>query len=141
VDPRSVNPFLSDSALKAGSHHFNGDTAASTYLMPDSSRMGFNFINSLKKISTGADFLGTFPTTKKDAKGAAGNLVQLRDKWVIMVIIGLLTFAGLLNLFFGPDIKSVVQSFYNKRSISQSDREAGLINSWAFIGLILLFCL
>jgi len=43
--------------------------------------------------------------------------------------------------FLGKDIKNVLQSFYSNHALSMSDREGNLINSQAFIGLFLLFCL
>jgi len=50
-----------------------------------------------------------------------------------------LIYTALLNLFLGNDIKSVLQSFYDKHALSHVDKEGGLINSWAFIGLFILF--
>lgn len=97
-------------------------------------------MDSIKQPGTQASLFYA-PSSRRNARGYTGNLKQYRDPWVIAVIIGLLFYTGLLNVFFSSDIRSIARSFYNKHAISQNDKEAGLINSWAFIGLILLFCL
>ena len=71
----------------------------------------------------------------------SGFVRNARAPWIITVVLGLLVFTGLLNAFLGNEIKSVLQSFYNKQAISQTDKEGGLINSWAFVGLFILFSL
>ncbi|MEO6979674.1 MAG: DUF4271 domain-containing protein [Mucilaginibacter sp.] len=70
---------------------------------------------------------------------AAGSVRQYRNPWLIITVIGLLIYTAILNLFLGKDIKMVIQSFYNKHVTSQMDKEGGVINARAFIGLFVLF--
>ena len=64
-----------------------------------------------------------------------------RDPWIVEIIIALLFYTALLNLFLGNEMRSVLQAFYNRNALSQTEKESGLINSWAFIGLFILFSL
>ena len=116
------------------------DSIVFAYLIPDSLRSNHALdsirTNSLYKILSGpSDHL------KKSAAEQRGLLRNSRSPWVIAIVLGLLVFAGLLNAFFGNDIQSILQSFYNRQAISQTDKEGGLINSWAFVGLFILFSL
>jgi hypothetical protein len=141
VDPKTVNPFLPDSVVRANHQKFLADSAALSYLIPDSARMKSGGLDSILKLTANASFLSQQGQIKIAASGKTGRLRLQRERWVIILVIGLFFYAGLLNLFFSGDLKNVVQSFYNKRSLSQTDKEAGLINSWAFAGLLVLFCL
>ncbi|MFI5140292.1 MAG: DUF4271 domain-containing protein [Sphingobacteriales bacterium] len=125
---------------KASRQKFMEDSIAMIYIVPDSMREN-QFISSIYK----NNFLGLFshpaPLLKHKTAVISGKVRNSRDPWIIAVVLGLFTFTALLNLFLSKDIKSVLQSFYNKNALSQVDKEGGLINSWAFIGLFLLFCL
>ncbi|MES2109592.1 MAG: DUF4271 domain-containing protein [Bacteroidota bacterium] len=70
-----------------------------------------------------------------------GTVRTFRNQWVLITVIGLLIYTALLNIFLGNDIKMVLQSFYSKQALAQTDKEGGLINFWAFIGLFVLFSL
>jgi len=70
---------------------------------------------------------------------STGNVRRYRNPWLIITVIGLLIYTAFLNLFLGKDIKLVIQSFYNKHVASQMDKEGGVINARAFIGLFVLF--
>lgn len=70
-----------------------------------------------------------------------GTMRVFRNQWVLITVIGLLIYTALLNIFLGNDIKRVLQSFYSKQALAQTDKEGGLINFWAFIGLFVLFSL
>ncbi len=141
VDPKTVNPFLPDSVVKANRQKFVSDSISMSYLIPDSSKMKNMAIDSILK--TGGNTLVFIPAgaSKRTVPGKGGTLRTYRERWVVAVLIGLLIYTGLLNLFFGSDLKGMLQSFYNKRSLSQTDKEAGLVNTWAFAALFLLFCL
>ncbi len=141
VDPKTVNPFLPDSVIKANRQKFIGDSIAFSYLMPDSALMKNRGLDSILKMGANAPLFQQAVPFKRTDSVKTGSIRAARDKWVMAVLIALLIYAGLLNLFFGSDIKNVLASFYNSRSLSQTDKEAGLINTWAFAGLILLFCL
>lgn len=141
VDPSTVNPFLPDSVIKANRQKFVGDSIALSYLEPDSARMKSGALDSILKMGTNLPFLQQAAGFKRTEQVGIGKIRAAREKWVMAVVIGLLLYAGLLSLFFGSDMKNILQSFYNKRSLSQTDKEAGLINTWAFAGLTLMFCL
>jgi len=141
VDPKTVNPFLPDSVVKANRQELIADSIAMSYLIPDSSRMKNHALDSILKITGNTPIFQGVMTVKRSVTGESGKIRRARDAWIVAVVIGLLIYVALLNLFFGSDLKNILQSFYNKRSHAQTDKEAGLINSWAFVGLILLFCL
>src|ERR1700733_11461131 len=50
VDPKTVNPFLPDSVVKANRQKFIEDPMAASYLIPDSSRMKNHALDSILKI-------------------------------------------------------------------------------------------
>ena len=140
----SVSPFpyrsAADSILaKKELDQYIADSISMAYLKPDPLRPN-QFIDSLWKNNL-SHFL-TVSNIKVKPKGAliTGKIRNARDPWIIWILIVLLVYIGLLNLFLSQDIRSVLQSFYNKHALSQLDKEGGLINSWAFIGLFLLFC-
>jgi len=68
-----------------------------------------------------------------------GNVRHYRNPWLIITVIGLLIYTAFLNLLLGKDINLVFRSFYNKHVASQMDKEGGVINARAFIGLFVLF--
>jgi hypothetical protein len=140
--PNLSNTQLPDSAAiaKTSKENFMADSIARVYLMPDSLAMK-EFINTIKSsniFNTGS--ISSAPLKQK-ASLTSGLVRTSRDPWIIIVIICLLIYTAFLNLFLSNDIKNVIQSFYNKQSFSQLDKEGGLVNSWASIGLFLLFCL
>jgi hypothetical protein len=141
VDPHTVNPFLPDSVVKASHQKFIGDSVAMNYLMPDSSRMKNRDLDSILQLGVNVPFLRLSAPVRRAASVGIGRLRKPHDKWLMGVVIGLLVYTALLNLFFGGELKSLLQSFYVKRSQTYTDKEAGVINTWAFVSLFLLFCL
>jgi len=140
VDPNTVSPFLPDSIVKATRQKQIQDSIVFAYLMPDSLRSNHTMdsirTNNLYKMLSGP----SAHLNKREAE-QRGFLRNARPSWIMAVVLGLLIFTGLLNAFLSNDIKSVIQSLYNKQAISQTDKEGGLINSWAFVGLFILFSL
>lgn len=63
-----------------------------------------------------------------------------RDPWVIVLIIGMLLYTAILNIALNNDVNFVLHSFFSKRVLSQAGKEDGVVSSWAFLGLFLLFC-
>jgi hypothetical protein len=68
-----------------------------------------------------------------------GHTRQTRDQWIIIIIIGLVLYAAILNIIFNKNIKNVFLSFYSKRALVQAGKDDAQINFWAFMGLFLLF--
>ena len=134
---------LTDSVVKIMTNKQQrlADSIALFYLKPDPKRED-QYITSVMHNNL-SRFNSVAPVSSRLAKASvpAGRPRNMRDAWIIAVIIGLLIYVALLNVFLSKDIRSVLQSFYNKHALSQSDKEAGLINSWAFVGLFLLFSL
>jgi len=136
------NTPLADSAAlsKANRQKFIEDSIAMFYLVPDSSREN-QFLSSIWKNNLLDFSLQTSAPLRQKSVVKSGAARASRDPWVIAVIIGLLIYTAFLNLFLGKDIRNVIQSFYTKNALSQVDKEGAIVNSWAFIGLFLLFCL
>jgi hypothetical protein len=135
---RPAYVILPDSAelAKQKRIQFLADSFAAPYLTVDSTRKSLFYTKNITDFNA---FLNIPPHDKVILAG--GQNRKYRDAWLIAAIIGLLIYTALLNIFLGKDIKSVIQSFYNKQALAQLDMEGGLINSWAFIGLFVLFSL
>jgi len=140
VDPKTVNPFLPDSAIKSSRQRFIEDSVAMFYLIPNPARRN-QVIDSMFKTDLYKLLLQPAPNFKIRAVIQTGKVRNRRDSWMIIVVIGLLIYTGLLNLFLGNDIRDVILSSFNKHALSQTDKEGGLINSWAYLGLFILFSL
>jgi hypothetical protein len=142
VDPKTVNPFAPDSLdiYKASRQQLMADSIAMIYLVPDtlySYQVETEIYNNhLLNISP-----ASYSQVKQKDILMNGDHRNSREPWVIAAIISLLIYTALLNIFLSADIRNVIQSFYNKHALSQLDKEGGLINSWAFIGLFILFSL
>ncbi len=133
-------PFL-DSVAQAMQQHeqFVQDSLASMYIRPADSSRPDQLVDSLfkKYLYTGNSYLDIHSKSKSILK--EGSSRPSRDQWVVVIIIALLLYTAILNRIMSKDIESVWSSFYNKRMLSQVSKEDGLINSWTFIGLFLLF--
>jgi hypothetical protein len=133
-----INKRDSASIAAENRGQFIADSLAMIFLKPDPARED-QFLTKLLKTDVLSLNALAHLTTKSTGILRTGQLRKSRDSWVIGVIIGLLIYTALLNLFLSADIRSVMQTFYNKRAVSPFDKEGGMINFWAFIGLFLLF--
>jgi len=137
---RHVSVPTPDSAAIAKEKYeqFIADSLAMILLKPDSLRKS-QFMLSMEK--NPFDDIKSFLhiPLKADDQLHTGVVRVYRNPWLIAIIICLLIYTALLNIFLGKDIKMVIQSFYSKQT--QVDKEGGMINSWAFIGLFVLFSL
>ena len=133
-----VDSARADSAIKANREQFLADSIAMVTLMPDSAREN-QFNTGIFKDNF--SHLRSYPSTGPKTALKSGVPRNGREQWLIVAIIGLVIYTALLNLFLGSDIKSVIQSFYIKNAFSANDKEGGVINAWAFIGLFILFSL
>ncbi len=137
-----ITPLPDSAALaKVKTENFIADSIAMLYIRPDSLHE-YQFIDAIKKnnIFNNSSLSSSAPLKQK-TRLRNGQSRSSRDPWVIAVIIGLLIYTAFLNLFLSKDIRNVIQSFYNKNALTQVEKEGGLVNSWAFVGLFLLFCL
>ncbi|MGZ3752992.1 MAG: DUF4271 domain-containing protein [Mucilaginibacter sp.] len=132
---------LLDSVAQAiqAREQFVSDSLSTMYIRPADPLRHNQLVDSLfkKYLYKGYAFLDIPTTSKSTLK--EGRSRQTRDQWVIAIIIALLLYTAILNRAMSKDFESVWQSFYSKRMITQVGREDGLINSWTFIGLFLLF--
>jgi hypothetical protein len=138
IRPVVINKRDSASIAAENRGQFIADSLAMIFLKPDPARED-QFLTKLLKTDVLSLNALAHLSTKSKGVLRTGQLRKSRDSWVIGVIIGLLIYTALLNLFLSADIRSVMQTFYNKRAVSPLDKEGGMINSWAFIGLFLLF--
>jgi hypothetical protein len=127
-------------AIKAR-QDFVSDSLAKLYISPADPSRHSQLVDSLlsKYAYKGNNFLDLPASSTSSLR--EGHQRHTRDQWVIVMIIGLLFYTGILNRGMSKDFESVWQSFYSKRMLTQVSREDGLINSWTFIALFLLFCL
>ncbi|SFT27217.1 protein of unknown function [Mucilaginibacter polytrichastri] len=115
------------------------DSVAMQYIkQPDIARHN-QFVDLMLKTEAyqGYGFMA-MPSSKQSIV-REGHYRRTRDRGIILIIVALITYAALLNRAVSKDIINVVQSFYSKRVLSQVSKEDGLLSSWAFIGLFLLF--
>jgi hypothetical protein len=138
VRPISIPAPDTAAMAKEKREQFVADSLAMIWLKPDSLRKS-QFIKTAEK--NPFDDINSFLHIPKKTDGLlhTGVLRVYRSPWIIAIIICLLIYTALLNIFLGKDIKMVIQSFYSKQT--QLDKEGGMINSWAFIGLFILFSL
>lgn len=108
---------------------------------PDSNRINL-FVDSILRANAynGNHYLDLKQrATGKTAILGYGHVRPARDPWVIVVIIILLLFTAVLNIYSNKDMSNVFLSFYNRRSATPAGKEDSPINAWTFIGLFLLF--
>jgi hypothetical protein len=133
--------YLLDSVAEAikAREQFVSDSLSMMYVKPADPKRSNQLVDSLLKkyLYKGYGFLDIPSTSKSLSKEGRGR--QTRDQWVILIIIGLLLYTAILNRIMSKDIESVWQSFYSKRMLTQVGREDGLVNSWTFLALFLLF--
>jgi hypothetical protein len=132
---------LLDSVIFATKAHqkFLDDSLAMLYIKYPDSAINKQYIDRILQTNLykGSGFLDIPFKSKSILRD--GHTRQTRDQWIITIIIGLLLYTAILNISMNKDVKSVFESFYSKRIISQAGKEEGQINFWAFIGLFLLF--
>jgi hypothetical protein len=119
---------------------FLADSIGMALLKPDSLRANQFLIAMNKNPFDDINSILNLPV-KANEQLRTGEIRTRRSPWLIVVIVALLLYTAVLNIFFSKDVKLVIQSFYNKQAVSQLDKEGGVINSWAFIGLFVLFSL
>jgi hypothetical protein len=139
--PPSAAGTLLDSVAKALAHHdqFVGDSLSKVFITkPDSLRHN-QFLDSMLKARVATDY--SFLTQSGQRRGILreGRSRRTRDQWVIVIIAALLVYMAVLNRIMTKDISNVLQSFYNNRILSQVSKEEGILNSWTFLGLFILF--
>ncbi|MVN20299.1 DUF4271 domain-containing protein [Mucilaginibacter arboris] len=128
-----------DSAAQLKQQQY-ADSLARFFIAPPDPARKNQFMDSVLKANlyTGYAFLDLHykPVKTKVQEGKTRNL---RNGWMLAVMLGLLLYTALLNRFLNKAISDIIQSFYNKRILSQFSKEENLINSWSFILLFLLF--
>ncbi|MDT3402825.1 hypothetical protein QE417_001897 [Mucilaginibacter terrae] len=139
--PKPAAAGLLDSVANAliARERFVGDSLSKIYITnPNPLRHNQYYDTVLKKhIYTEYGFLHQLGKTRSLLR--EGSTRHMRDQWIIVIIVALLVYTAILNRAMSKDIKSVVQSFYNTRILNQISREESLLNSWAFVGLFILF--
>jgi hypothetical protein len=120
---------------------FVADSIAMRYIHAPDSTTNSEFADSLlaHSLYKGYGFLDIHLKSKSLVRD--GHTRPLRDPWIIVIIIGLLLYTAVLNMALNKDVSYVLQSFYSKRTLSQTGKEEGFVSSWAFLGMFLLFCL
>lgn len=68
-----------------------------------------------------------------------GMAREVKDNWIIAVILGLLLYTAFLRITLRKDISNILQSFYNKQTNSPVDADSSFISFRAFLGLLVLF--
>ena len=115
------------------------DSMTSVYIRPADPLREDQLVDSILKhdLYTGTNYLDIH--TKSASRLKEGSSRPSRDRWVLVIIIGLLLYTAVLNRLMSKDVESVWSSFYSKRVLSQVSKEDSMIGSWTFIGLFLLF--
>lgn len=128
-----------DSAKRVKQQQISDSLARFFITPPDSARKN-QFLDSLLKsrLYTGYAFLDLHYKPVK-TKVQAGKARNVRNFWMLPVMLGLLLYVAMLNRFLNKTISDIVESFYNKRILSQFAKEENLVNSWSFMLLFLLF--
>lgn len=136
----SVNQNLVLDSATVAKQQLHSDSLALFFITPPDSNRVNQFMDSVIKANlyTGYAFLDLHYKPVKTVV-QIGKTRNYRNRWMLAVMLGLLLYTGILNLFLNKAIGDIIQSFYNKRMLSQFSKEENLINSWSFILLFLLF--
>jgi hypothetical protein len=139
--PPSAAGNLLDSVANALKYRqrYLQDSLASVFIKRPNPERRNLFLDSMfkEKVYKGYDFLE--PQGNHKSMMREGRARRTRDQWVILIIVALLVYMAVLNRAMSRDVKNVLQSFYNNHILSQVSKEENLLNSWAFIGLFILF--
>ena len=131
-----------ESQKKTDSLKLIGDSLAMVWIKaPDPNRPN-KFRDSILKVYTVDNFNFEAWSKNFDKKQTPINQGELKlkgDRWVIIVIIGLILLFSILKNVFFKELSSIVQSFYSSRIHWQINKEDMLFNSWPFLFLYLLF--
>jgi len=139
-DQNSRVPFLDSVATAMQQHEqFMQDSLATRYIRPADSNQHDQLVDTLLKqvLYTGTDFLDLHPHSKSLLK--EGSTRNFRDPWILIIILAMLIYAAVLNRVMSKDLESVWMSFYSTRMLNQVSKEEGVVNSWTFAALFLLF--
>ncbi len=105
---------------------------------PDSSRHNLFYDQMMRQqVYHGYGFLSMPGATRHVL--SEGHSRRTRDPGVLIIITCLLLYTALLTRIMSKDVRNVWQSFYSKRILSQVSKEEGVLSTWTFIGLFLLF--
>jgi hypothetical protein len=128
-----------DSATLA-QQRLKSDSLARLFITPPDPNRKNVFLDSLIKarLYTGYAFLDLHYKPVK-TKVQTGKPRPQRSSWMLVVMLGLVLYAAVLNRYLSKSISGIVESFYSKRVLSQFSKEENLLNSWSFILLFLLF--
>ena len=140
--PTAGQSLLDSVAASMEAHKaFIADSAAMHFIRIPDANTRSDYTDSLfaQAVYKGYGFLDLHLKSKSIVKD--GHIRTMRDPWIIIIIVALLLYTALLNLALNKDVSFVLQSFYSKRVISQAGKDEGLVSTWAFLGLFLLFCL
>ena len=139
VQPGPMTVLDSVVAAEQAHEKFIADSIAMQHVKAPDGAIRRQYVERVlrENIYTGFQFLDIASKSKSTVRD--GHHRPTRDQWVIVIIISLLIYAALLNITLNKDVKTVFQSFYSKRVLSQAGKEEGYINFWSFVGLFLLF--
>jgi hypothetical protein len=139
VQPAPMSILDSVASAMRAREKFVADSIAMQYVKAPDAAIRKQYVDRVLKenIYTGFQFLDMPSKSKSTVRD--GRHRPTRDQWIIVTIISLLIYAALLNITLNKDVKTVFQSFYSKRVLSQAGKEEGYINFWSFVGLFLLF--
>ena len=76
---------------------------------------------------------------QKSTRFNEGKLRLTGETWVLAAIIVMVLFFAILKNAFSKELRSIVESFYSDRTLSQINKEDNLFSSWPFLFLYLLF--
>lgn len=140
--PRPMTVLDSVAHAMALEEKFVGDSLSMAYLRrPDSNSTNL-FVDSILRsaVYSGNHYLDlASPSKTKPSIKGYGHVRPSRDPWVIAVIVVLILFVPVLNIYSAKDMSNVFLAFYYKRTNTQAGKEDSPINAWTFIGLFLLF--
>jgi hypothetical protein len=120
----------------------SGDSIARIWIKaPDPNRPN-RFVDSLINLYKVENFDFSAWARKFPQKSLHFNKGKQRPSgeiWVFAVVLFLISFFAILKNAFPKELSSIVQSFYNNRTLGQISKEDNLFSSWPFLFLYLLF--
>lgn len=141
VWPKKV---VKDAAYFARQQFVTDSILTHTWILPDSLLNKNIIIDSIIKanISGRTDLLHRyqeFGDSKKISAFRTGKPVPKGERWVLAVLVVLLSIFAALKISFSKQLQSIVQSFFSNRVLNNLNREDNLFTSWPFLLLFVQF--
>jgi hypothetical protein len=142
INFRSNKFIFLDSAKKA-SIASKRDSITYAYLKPNPDRINLFTDSLLKAVLVSDRYLLTPAKSIKIKKNnyGFGNLINKTPIWFLLSSVALLVLFGIIKIIFKKEVDLIFYAFFDKRTLTQINKEDNVFVSWQFLFLYLIFTL